>query len=351
MVIKAKDLAEQLGVSRATISLLLNNKSGLSEKTRRELTQRINEMGLGYMFADRGDHAPGEPHSDDNLTDDIAFVIYKRGGELMEQTPFLPLIMDGLDSSARKYGYRLTVNSIVCKEDMREQMAYLKASGCKGMVIFATEMVGDEVDPFYNLNLPMVLLDNYYLDRKINAVTLNNDQGTYALVKLLYEKGHRKIGYLSSGLEIASFIERKEGFFRALRNFQLEGMEKYCFDIAYPEQEAWQSFAAILKSKPQLPTAFLTDNDVVAYGAMKALKQCGIRVPQNISMTGFDDRPICLMSEPPLTTVRIPRFRFGGEAVELLVNKISQAEQQIESYVKVEVCVDLIERESVADIN
>ena len=212
-------------------------------------------------------------------------------------------------------------------------------------------MVGDEVDPFHNLGIPLVLLDNYYLDRKINAVTLNNEQGTYALVKLLYENGHRKIGYLSSGLNIASFIERKEGFFRALRKFGLEGMEKYCFDTAYPELEACESFAKIIKRDSELPTAFLTDNDVVAYGAVKAMKQAGIRVPQDISIVGFDDRPICMMTEPPLTTVRIPRFRFGGEAVELLVNKISQAEHHIESHVKVEVCVDLIERESVAKLN
>jgi Transcriptional regulators len=351
MAIKAKDLAQQLGVSQATISLLLNNKAGLSEKTRQELTQRVVDLGFGYMFAARGEYSSDEPHGEENLTEDIAFVIYKRGGELMEQTPFLPLIMDGLEATARKYGYRLTVNSIVCKKDMRDQMAYLKASGCKGVVVFATEMVGDEVDPFHNLGIPLVLLDNYYLDRKINAVTLNNEQGTYALVNLLYKKGHRKIGYLTSGLTIASFTERKEGFFRALRKFDLEGMEKYCFDTAYPEREACLKFTEVIKSGAELPTAFLTDNDVVAYGAVKAMVQAGIRVPQDVSVVGFDDRPICLMTEPPLTTVRIPRFRFGGEAVELLVNKISQAEHRIESHVKVEVCVDLVERESVADIS
>lgn len=351
MAMKGKELAEQLGVSRATVSLLLNNKPGLSKKTRQELTQKIMDMGLGYLFSSQDDGMRHESPAEESAIEDIAFVIYKRGGELMEQTPFLPLIMDGLETTARKYGYRLTVNSIVHKKDMREQMAYLKASGCKGVVVFATEMVGDEVDPFQNLGIPLVLLDNYYLDRKINAVTLNNEQGTYALVKLLYEKGHREIGYLGSGLNIASFIERKEGFFRALRKFGLEDMEKYCFDIAYPEREACESFMRVIKSGAKLPTAFLADNDVVSYGAMKAMALAGMRVPEDVSFVGFDDRPICLMAEPPLTTVRIPRFRFGGEAVELLVNKISQAEHRIESNVKVEVCVDVVERESVANIN
>lgn len=349
MAIKAKDLAEKLGVSRATVSLLLNNKSGLSDKTRKELTDKVNAMGLGYMFSDKNNECESSTLTEP-LNKSIAFVIYKRGGELMEQTPFFPLILDGLEATAKKHGYRLMIHNIVRREDMQQQMSYLLSSGCKGIVVFATEMIGDDVEPFQDLKIPVVLLDNYYLDRTINAVTLNNEQGTYALVKSLYEKGHRKIGYLGSGVNIASFQERKDCFFRALRKFGINGMESYCFDIGYPEVNAYNGFVKVAESRSPMPTAFLSDNDVVAFGAVKAMTHLGIRVPQDISVVGFDDRPICQMIDPPLTTVRIPRFLWGGEAVELLVNKIEQAQHRIESHVKVEVCVELIERESVAEI-
>jgi len=354
VAIKAKELAEKLGVSQATISLVLNRKPGLSEKTRRELTERINEMGLQYMFSDaegeEGQEETSAPLEAEGGTDSIGFIIYTRGGELMEQSPFFPLILNGLETTAKQRGYRLTVINVKRKSDMSEQIAYIKAAGCKGYVIFATEMLGDDVDPFLEIEVPIVLLDNYYLDRNINSVAVNNEQGTYALVNLLVNKGHRRIGYLGSGVNIVSFAERKECYFRALSKFGITDSQKYCFDVGYPEQPASLGMQNVLNSGVELPTAFLTENDLVAYGAMRAMQAAGIRIPQDISIVGFDDRPICTLAEPMLTTVRIPRSRFGGEAIELLVNKIKQAADNIESYVKVEVCVDLIERGSVTGI-
>lgn len=106
MAIKAKELAEKLGVSPATVSLLLNHKPGLSDKIRKELTDKVIGMGLGYMFSEN----PGDKKAaGQERLESIAFVIYKRGGELMEQTSFFPLILDGLEDTARKYGYRLMV--------------------------------------------------------------------------------------------------------------------------------------------------------------------------------------------------------------------------------------------------
>lgn len=354
MAIRAKELAEMLGVSQATISLVLNRKAGLSEKTRKELTDKICGMGLQYMFAppETGDEAgtAAKIQEWEGAAESIGFIIYTRGGELMEQSPFFPLILNGLESTAKQRGYRLLVINVKRKTNMDDQIEYIKAAGCKGYVIFATEMLDDDVNPFLELGVPIVLLDNYYLDRNINSVTVNNEQGTYALVKSLVDKGHRKIGYLGSGVNIVSFSERKECYFRALTKFGITGTERYCFDIGYPEQPACLGMQNVLNSRVELPTAFLTENDLVAYGAMKAMQAAGMRIPQDISIVGFDDRPICMLAEPSITTVRIPRTRFGGEAIELLVNKIDQMANHIESYVKVEVCVELVERESVANI-
>ena len=111
MAIKAKELAEKLGVSQATISLVLNRKPGLSEKTRKELTDRINEMGLQYMFSgaeeEDGQEETVVPLEVESSTDSIGFIIYTRGGELMEQSPFFPLILNGLETTTKQWGYRL----------------------------------------------------------------------------------------------------------------------------------------------------------------------------------------------------------------------------------------------------
>lgn len=352
MAIKAKELAKMLGVSQATISLVLNKKPGISEKTRMEVRQKIESLGYGYMFAgEEGRSVSTAVSEEEPMPEAIGFVIFKRGGELVEQTPFFPLILTGVEKTAKTHGYHLFVINFSTKENLEEQMNYIIRLGCKGIVIFATEMIGDDIEPFLQLDVPFVLLDNYYIDRHINSVALNNEQGTYALVEYLYRKGHRKIGYLGSRVNIASFIERKESYFRALRKFGLHDMEPYCVDIGYPESNACDGLLKLLRDGIATPTAYISENDVVAYGAVMALKAFGLRVPEDISVVGFDDRPICTLIEPTLTTVRIPRFRFGSEAVELLVNKIRQAAEKVESHVKVEVCVELIERESVRDIS
>lgn len=350
MAMKAKELAGLLGVSPATISLVLNHKAGLSEKTRKELSEKICDMGLQYMFAQGMDGEKDDTIGDACISENIGFIIYSRSGELMEQSPFFPLILSGVEQTARQHGYRILVLNIKHKADMMEQVAYAKSMNCIGYVIFATEMQKDDLEYFCDMGGPVVLLDNYFMDKKINGVTVNNEQGTYALVKTLVHKGHRKIGYLGSGVDIASFGERRDCYFRALRKFGITDTEMFCFDIGYPENGACLGMQRVLESKVGLPTAFLAENDLVAYGAIKAFQAEGWRIPQDISIVGFDDRPVCMLSDPPLTTVRIPRTRFGGEAIELLVNKIKQQSLKIESYVKVEVCVELVERGTVAGI-
>ena len=348
MDIKSKDLAKILGVSTATISLILNNKPGISDDTRRNIIERITELGYGDMVKD---NPVVEKSPNGNIINsyprNIGFVIYKHGGELMEQTPFLPLMIDGLEAAARRNGYNLVIINLSSQQAPDIQTQYIRDSRCLGYVIFATEMIGDEVVPFERLGLPFVLLDNYYLNRKINCIKLNNEQGTAALVNHLIAMGHQTIGYLDSGIEIPSFLERKQYCFSALSRYSILDMEEYSYSIGYPEHCAYEGMKLLLKNNSKLPTAFLTDNDMIAFGATKAMKEHGIRVPDDISIVGFDDRPICTMMEPNLTTVRIPRASFGAEAVELLSKLLKNIEYEKNLCLKIEIAVELIVRDSV----
>lgn len=341
MAIRAKDIAKEIGVSEATVSLVINGKPGVSDKTRAKVTARIRELGFGYLLSDDGNNEHNARR--------IGFVIYKEGGKLLGENSFFPLILDEIETTARELGFSVTIVSIN-RSRIEEDMKYIKELNCSGCVIFATELHEKEVHYFEDLEIPLVILDNYFMDHNIATVKLNNEQGEHLAVKYLYEMGHKKIGYLGSGLEINSFEERQKSAMNALERFGLAGAESYFFKIGYPNEAAEEGMLRILKqySKEELPTAFVSDNDLVAVGAIRAIKDFGYRVPEDFSVIGYDDRPICTMVNPQITTIEIPRDLFGAVAVRRLVRIILYNE---EPGTVTSINGVLVKRDSVKDMN
>lgn len=339
MVLTAKEIADIIGVSPATLSLVINNKPGISVHTRQKVIGELKKRKFNYLLND--------PVKEDNSSRKvIGFVNYRVGGELLGENSFFPMILDGLENRARKHGYNLVYLNI-SRENVRSEIQNILAAECQGIVIFATEMKREDIGPFLKMGLPFVILDNHFNSLPINSVKVNNEQGTYIAVQYLYQHGHRKIGYLQSGIDINSFQERYDCVRKALGKFSMEIPEKYVWVLGYPMEAAFKEMKRLLTKKNDLPTAFLADNDLVAAGAMKAVKEAGYRVPDDISFVGFDDRPICFLTEPGLSTVRLPSQYFGAEAIEMLV-RVLRGEGDIQ--VKLEISTTMVERKSVADI-
>lgn len=357
MAIKAKEIAKAIGVSEATLSLVLNGKPGISDKTRVRVLNQIKELGYAHLIPDQTEAMLASLVSANTLATPapvsnsvkesgkaLGFVLYKSNGELLGMNSFFPLILEGLEATAREYGYSLVIINIE-RDQVTEQIQYIRDTDCVGYTIFATEMDSSDIPYFDGLGLPYVLLDNYFIERDINSVKVNNQQGTYSLVQHLAEQGHTKIGYLSSGLPIRSFKERENCALDAIRHFTGVDASKYVYEIGYPHDRAETGMNNILSSvkKENLPTAFMADNDLVAVGGMLAAKRAGYKVPEDFSFVGYDDRPICTLVDPPLTTLRLPRERFGAEAIHQLIRLIQKSSS---STVKVEINGKLIIRNS-----
>lgn len=349
MKLKAKEIASILGISPATLSLVVNQKPGISDATREKVISQLQEKGFDYLLEnkkkEKNDKYEVERKNwEDNNT--IAFVIYQVKGELLGFNSFFPMIMSGIERKARQEGYNISFINIQ-REKIEEGIQYIKDSGCCGYVIFATEMQDEDITPFKRMELPFVLLDNNFND-DVNIVKVNNEQGTYISVKYLREMGHEKIGYLKSGLPIKSFQERCRMAVQAMKTLGCTAPEKYIFEVGYPADDAYLGMKDLLRRVRDLPTAFMVDNDLVAAGAMKACKEFGFRIPEDISFVGFDDRPICTLTEPEMTTVQLPREYFGSEAVSLLI-RIIRGETELS--VRTEINLRLIKRKSVKNLN
>ena len=341
-MLKGKEIAEELGISPATLSLIANNKPGISEETRKRVISQLIERGYDYVLSEE----VLKPRISENAVKNIGFVIYRETGDLLENNSFFPLIMDGMEFAARSHGYGLNYINVYQKS-IDQDLQYISDSGCAGFVLFSTELHRKDVDRFRKLGIPFVILDNYFRGCEINCVTVGNEEGIFSAMRYLVQRGHRKIGYLKSGIDIDSFKERYQCAVSAAKEMEAEPLERYCWTIGYPIEQAAKGMAKLLEDHPDLPTAFLSDNDLVSIGAMRALRGAGYRVPEDVSLIGYDDRPVCTMTQPQLTSVRIPRNAFGGESVELIIRLI---EGHVRGCVKTEVYCDIAERNSVADL-
>jgi len=334
-----KEIAKKLGISASTLSFIANNKPGISEKTRQAVTKKIYDLGYDYIFK-----------KETVTLSNICFVVYKRNGIVLGDSPFFLLLMESIEEYSRNNGFKIIISYMDAKEPFDQNVQYLKAMNPVGLIIFATEMLDEDIAKFQSLDIPTVFLDNDASRYQKDSVVINNETGTFLAVEHLVRQGHRKIGYLQSSAYIESFGERERGYLSALHHFGLNLDEKHHFRLSYSEEGSYQEFKQILNTKVDLPTAFLTDDDTIAAGAMKAISDAGLSIPRDLSIVGFSGRPLCEVASPKLTTISVPKNTFGILAVELLAKRIRQAYPNTGDYQKISVGVHLVIRESTRSI-
>ncbi|HHX02535.1 MAG TPA: LacI family transcriptional regulator [Firmicutes bacterium] len=330
--VSVQEIAKLANVSPATVSNALNNKPGVSEITRNRIKSIAQELGY-KKSRERSKHSA------------IRIIIYKRSGLVVADTPFFAYLIEGLHQQCRAAKLEMLITHITRDEgDFLTQVAEIEQDGVMGYVILATEMLEEDFVLFKDLKQPVVFLDSCFPYENQDFVLINNIQGAYIAVKHLIDEGHKKIGYLQSSVYINNFYEREQGFTQALRNHNLEVDRSLWFRLEPTLDGSYRDMQAILaKGDYKLPTAFFADNDIIAFGAMSALKEFGIRIPQDVSIVGFDDMPYCEISDPKLTTIHVNKQQLGAVAVKRLVEKINNCK----TTQKIAVNVDLVKRHSV----
>lgn len=339
MTIRAKDIAHMLNISTATVSNILNNKPGVGPETRALVIDKIKELNCEYLLK--------SPLPNVSPSGSIGFVVYKRFGDIIDESPFFQYALESINNSLQKHGFTIKFIYINKKTSLTEKKRLLNECDCLGLIIYAVEMYEDDLELFTHTPLPFVLLDNSFQNRDVDSVGINNIQGTCKAIRYLYQMGHRKIGYIKSKISINSFTERFREYLHQLSELNIPYNPEYVIETDYKEHSILEAVNAYLPRK-DLPTAFFADNDLLGCHAIQAFKRHGIRIPDEVSVIGFDDRPICLLIEPQLTTIAVSQTLFGPTAVELLITKIRQPRKQS---LKVDIGTSLTERGSVKNIS
>ena len=212
-----------------------------------------------------------------------------------------------------------------------------------------TELGEEDYALFADAAAHLIVLDGWSDRQYFDAVVIANTDSVLRAVDYLIEKGHRQIGYLAGDLRIRNFKDRERGYRQALEDADLEANPAWHVTLGTTLEGAYHDMGVWLDnvSRDDLPTAFFAENDVLAVGAMRAFNEHGIRVPEDVSIIGFDDLSLGAFSNPPLTTVHVPKHEVGEIAVRRLVGNIRNPK----SYTcKTAVSTYFVERQSVCEI-
>ena len=198
---KAKDIARELGVSPAAVSLVLNNKPGVGEEKRQEIIKKVVELGCEYLLKDNN-VAKG----------DIGFVIYKCGGEVIDEYPFFNYVSESIVGAIEANNYKMTMMYLDKNMPLSERYLAMEDFRYAGYIIYAVEMYPEDMEFFTRLSAPCVFLDNPLPTLDVDAVTVDNFLGIYKGFEYLYERGHREFGYIKSKCPLICFDERYQAF-------------------------------------------------------------------------------------------------------------------------------------------
>lgn len=325
-----RQISELTGFSPATVSNALNNKKGVN----RETAEKILEVARQCGYLSEG----GNVHS-------IRFVIYKDSGQVVSDTPFFSALMEGVELESRLGDFETVIcNLNRSAPDYEERLQEILTDPTSGILLLATELTESEAARFKDALAPVVVLDNWLEQTRFNSVLISNTDSTCAATEYLIGHGHREIGYLSSEITIKNFFYRQEGYHRALKAHGLEVPEGGIITLPPTMDGARTAMNQMLSDGLKLPGALVADNDIIALGAMKAMQDHGLKIPEDVSIIGFDDLPFCSITTPGLTTIRVFKQEMGRTAVRRLIELIRNGDKFV---TKSQICTEFIERDSV----
>ncbi|MGN7179058.1 LacI family DNA-binding transcriptional regulator [Cytobacillus sp. SAFR-174] len=309
-----KDVAKKANVSIATVSRILNGQGGYSEKTKFKVLKVIEELGYQPNAVARG--------LINKRTHTIGVLFPKLSSSLVTD------LLDGIEKAANDNGSSV----IVCHTESNGEktMKYLQLLIEKRVdgIIFASEILKDEYYQFVTkTSMPMILLSTESYAYPVPFVKVNDFHAAYAAAKHLIDKGHTRIGMISGNKEdIIAGIPRIEGFKKALTDHNIPlGSENIVFSRGFTFPDGVEGLKSLIKQFPDA-TAIFAASDEMAIGALSAAYQMGIRVPDEVSVIGYDNLNLAEMSIPPLTTVEQPLAKMGETAAEMLFSILETGE-------------------------
>lgn len=334
-----KDVAKKADVSIATVSLVMNNNQRISKETRRKVNKVIQTLNYHPSRSARGLVS--------RKTGNIGFILTEE--HFLRTEPFYTKIFLGTEFEARANDYYVllaTVNTSFCKDDSLPR--FILERNFDGIVI-AGKVPNSLIESILKYKKPIVFVDFSTNNGNYPNVLTDNLKGVQLAIEHLIEYGHKKIAFIGGEISHPNITDRLQGYILALEKAHITIDDDFIItNDEYLSRQNGYKCTEILFKKQKKATAIFAANDATAIGALQYLKDQGYRVPEDVSLIGFDDVEADLLIDPPLSTVRVPKVEMGTEAVQLLLKMINNNSILPK---KILVPVRLIVRQSTSYIN
>lgn len=303
-----RQIAKLAGVSRSTVSRVLNDHSGVSPETRERVLQVIAETGF---------HPDPIARSLSSRRASIIGLVIPLALESLFEDPFFPRLMQGISQGCNHHDYMLTLFLLhSLEEEARLYPRISRRQFLDGLIVTATRN-GDLLIPKLLANRIPFVLHGRHEDPRVSFVEVDNVSGAHAAVTHLVRLGRRRIALITGPSGSLAAKDRKQGYLNALQERRIPADEALIVHGDFTESSSYQAMQRLL---PHAPDAVFVASDSMALGAMRALREAGKRVPDEVAVVGFDDMPQAATSDPPLTSIRQPIRRAGVLAVEMLID-------------------------------
>lgn len=323
------DVAKEAGVSFATVSRVLNDGARVKAEKRTRVLRAVKRLGYTTNLQARSLRG--------GSTRLIGLLVRDLG------TAYIGEIIRGVDAEleAQKYDVMLyTTHRRQAQENA--YVAALTHGMTDGMLIVLPRHPEGYLKTLRQKKFPYVLIDHQGIDERGPAVGATNRAGGYDAARYLLALGHRRIGFITGSPDLGCSRERLDGYRAALLDHGVVVDETLILEGNFQQPRGYAA-ASELMDLQNPPTAIIASNDVMAFGVMEAARERGKKIPDDMSIIGFDDIPQAAQVHPPLTTVRQPLEEMGRRAAQMLLEIIQHPEQPAE---KIELPTELVMRES-----
>ena len=309
--IRLKDIAEELGISIPSVSRALNNKPDIGEDTKKkvfELAEKLHYQRNQFAI---------------NFKNQQSFII----GVIIPQIVhhFFSNVISGIINEAEKLGYSVMLyQSNESYESELKGVQTFQRSMIDGLIISLSDNTIDveHLENLQNYNVPVVMVDKVSHKMKSAKIICDDFKGAYYATEHLISLGKKRIAHITGSLEPHTTKERYKGFESAIQKHKLPLFNNFVKKCNLVSREEGYDTTLKLLAEKELPDAIFCATDPTAIGAIQAIKEKGLRIPEDIAVIGFSDWKMSSVIEPPLSSVSQPDYEMGKKAVELITKEI-----------------------------
>lgn len=314
MNITIKEVAKLAGVSPSTVSRVISDSPRISDETKQAVREIMDELGY---------HPNAIARSLVNKATNTIGIVMPQSTERAFLNPFFPQALSGVSAAAHEQGYCILLSTGKSEKEQLESIQNIVMGGrVDGVIIMYSSVDNSAMDALERLRTPVVVIGKPLKSKSALYVDNDNVEASFGVTEKLIKNGHKRIAFISGSFRLVVSLDRLDGYMNALKKYEIPFTKEYIVELSEFIKEGAYERTKQLLSLEERPTALVVTDDVMAFGAMDAIKESGLRIPEDIEVMSFNNVPSAELTSPSLTSVDIDAFALGYESSKLIIEKI-----------------------------